>query len=117
MILPGFSIKESKLTRLSAPPRLADNAHRGSDGKLVIIVRDPQHHLLGRFVNHLLSQDAGFFGSLAPMLWVVEMRANGHGTRPGSEMARGDSFFEGYERRGRAAAGQAASSGHHVRAS
>ena len=35
MISPGFSIKESKLTRLSAPPRLADNAHRGSDGKLV----------------------------------------------------------------------------------
>src|SRR6516225_5362728 len=42
LILPGFSIKESKLTRLSAPPRLADNAHRGSDGKHFVIMRRSQ---------------------------------------------------------------------------
>jgi hypothetical protein len=48
-------------------------------GKLVVIVRDPKHHLLDRFVDHLLGQDAGFFRSMVPMLWVVEMRGKGHG--------------------------------------
>jgi hypothetical protein len=41
------------------------------------------------------------------MLWVVETRGNGHGTIP----------IGVTRRRGRAASGQAASSGHHVRAS
>jgi hypothetical protein len=47
--------------------------------KLVVIVRDPEHRLLGRFVAHPLGQDAGFFGSMAPMVWVIEMRSIGHG--------------------------------------
>ena len=49
--------------------------------KLVVIVRDPEHRLLGRFVAHPLGQDAGFFGSMAPMVWVIEMRSIGHGTQ------------------------------------
>jgi hypothetical protein len=53
----------------------SDKAYRCSDGELVVILRDPQHHLLGRFASHLLGQDAGFFRSIVPMLWVVEMRA------------------------------------------
>ena len=55
-------------------------AHRRSDRKLVVIVRDPQHHLSGRFVAHLLGQDAGFFGAPAPMFRVAKiMRGIGHG--------------------------------------
>jgi hypothetical protein len=60
--------------------RRADEAYRCSFGKLVVVARDPQHHLLGRFVAHLLGQDAGFFRSLVPMFWVIEMPHNGHGT-------------------------------------
>jgi hypothetical protein len=49
------------------------------DGKLLVI-RDPEHLLLVSFVVHLLGQDAGFLGSLTPMVWVVEMRGKRHGT-------------------------------------
>jgi hypothetical protein len=37
------------------------------DGKLVVIVRDLEHRLLGPFVAHLLGQDTALFGSLVPM--------------------------------------------------
>ena len=51
------------------------------DGKIVVIVRDPEHQLLGRFVAHPLGQDADFFRSLVPNFWVVEMLCNGHEAR------------------------------------
>ena len=55
-------------------------AHRRSDRKLVVIVRDPQHHLPERLVAHLFGQDAGFFGAPAPMFRVAKiMRGIGHG--------------------------------------
>ena len=56
---------------------LVDEADKCSGGKLVVIVRDPEHRLLGPFVTHLLGQDATFFGSLMPVVWVVEMRDTG----------------------------------------
>jgi len=63
--------------RRRRPHSPTQEARRRSSSKLIVIVRDPEHRLLGPFVAHLLGQDAGFFGSLAPMLWVVEMRAMG----------------------------------------
>src|SRR6516165_5846469 len=56
-----------------------DEALRRSNRKFVVIVGDPEHRLLLSFVAHLLGQDAAFFGSLAPMIWVIEVRRNGHG--------------------------------------
>ena len=50
--------------------------------KLLLIVRDAEHYLLGRFVAHLLGQDTGFLGSSAIIFWIVEMRGNGHGSGP-----------------------------------
>ena len=63
--------------RLQLPFYLVDEADKCSGGKLVVIVRDPEHRLLGPFVTHLLGQDATFFGSLMPVVWVVEMRDTG----------------------------------------
>src|SRR6516165_10102298 len=73
-----------KLTRavrreLSIVIRVSFLALRRPDCKLVVIVRDPEHRLLLRFVADLLGQDAGFFGSLAPVIWVIEVRGSGHG--------------------------------------
>jgi len=104
--------------------KLVDGAHSCPDSKPVALLRDAQHRLLGRFVDHPLGQAASFFGSLVPIFGVVDIRCNGHGTRPFAdrERAQGSRFHDdaprGVTRRGgRAAAGQAASSGHHVRAS
>ena len=76
-----FRVEHAGDERRSFPTSRAgprpDEACRCSYGKFIVILRDPEHHPLGRFVTHLLGQDAGFFGSLAPMLWVVEMRAMG----------------------------------------
>jgi hypothetical protein len=47
--------------------------------KLLLIVRDAEHYLLGRFVAHLLGQDTGFLGSPTPMFWIFQMRDIGHG--------------------------------------
>jgi len=47
---------------------LVDEWLRRSGSKLLAIVRDRMHHLLQCFVGHQLGQDAGCFGSLAPML-------------------------------------------------
>jgi hypothetical protein len=58
---------------------IALKAHRRSDRKPVVIVCDPEHHLLRRFVVHLLGQHAGFFGAPAPVLGIVEMRGILHG--------------------------------------
>src|SRR6516165_10796228 len=75
----------------SAPLRLADEASDEKlvevqdsrcNSKLVALLRDAQHRLLSRFVGHPLGQAASFFGSLVPIFGVVEMRGNGHGTRP-----------------------------------
>ena len=67
----------------SAPLRLADRACSQVDGKIGVIVRDPEHQLLGPFVARLLGQDAGFFRSLVPLFGAVEvLRFNGHGTHP-----------------------------------
>jgi len=54
--------------------RLVARAYSRSDGKIVVIVRDPEHQLLGRFVAHPLGQDAGFFRSLVPVFRIAEMR-------------------------------------------
>jgi hypothetical protein len=72
---------EKKEDDRKRPHSPTEEARRRSDGKLVVIVCDPEHYLLGRFVVHLLGHNAGFFGSPVPMFWVVEMRGNGHGTR------------------------------------
>jgi len=67
----------------SGPLRLADRACSRVDGKIVVIVRDPEHQLLGSFVARLLGQDARFFRSLVPLFGAVEvLRCNGHGTHP-----------------------------------
>jgi len=50
--------------------------------KLLVIVRDPEHYLLGRFVAHLLGQDTGFLDSSAIIFWIVEMRDIGRGSGP-----------------------------------
>jgi hypothetical protein len=67
-----------KLTRLSARRFLVVGAYRRSGTKRLVIVHDPEHYLLGRFVVHLLGQDAGFFGPPTIIFWVVEMRDIGH---------------------------------------
>jgi hypothetical protein len=46
--------------------RLADTLTR--------VVSGPEHYLLGRFVVHLLGQDAGFPGSTTPTFWIIETR-------------------------------------------
>jgi len=61
---------------------LVDGAHSRPDSKLLAHLRDHEHRLLGHFVAHLLGQDASFFGSLVPIFGVVDIRCNGHGTRP-----------------------------------
>ena len=67
----------------SASLRFVRGAYRRSDGKLDVIVRDPEHQLLGPFVARLLGQDARFFRSLVPLFGAVEvLRFNGHGTHP-----------------------------------
>ena len=63
----------------SARLRLLRGAYRRSHGKLDVIVRDPEHYLLGCFVVHLLGQDTGFLGSPTPMFWIFQMRDIGHG--------------------------------------
>ena len=78
---PG-ALSEGENGEASAPFYLVDEADKCSGGKLVVIVHDPEHRLLGPFVASLLGQDAAFFGSLVPMVWIVEMRGNWHGTRP-----------------------------------
>ena len=57
-------------------------ACRRSRSEFVVIVRDPEHYLLGCFVIHLLGQDSGFLGSQLPMFWIVEMRDIAHGSGP-----------------------------------
>jgi hypothetical protein len=37
----------------------------------LVIVSDPEHHFLGFFIGHCISDSARFFGSLAPMLWII----------------------------------------------
>jgi hypothetical protein len=56
------------VTGASAPLRLIDGAYLRSDGKVVVIVRDLQHHFFGPFAVHLLGKNAGFFRSLMPVL-------------------------------------------------
>ena len=62
--------------------KLVDGAHSRLDSKLVALLRDAQHHLLERFVGHPLGQEASFFGPLLSIFGVVDIRCNGHGTRP-----------------------------------
>ena len=65
-----------------ASPPLRLGALSCSCSKLLVIVRDPEHYLLGCFVIHLLGQDMGFLGSFAPVFGIVEMRDIGHGGGP-----------------------------------
>ena len=53
-------------------------ACRRSRSEFVVIVRDPEHYLLGCFDIHLLGHDTGFLGSQLPMFWIVEMRGIAH---------------------------------------
>ena len=73
------------IVEASAPLRLFRGAYRRSDGKLDVIVRDPERYLLLLFVAYPLGQDAGFFRSLVPIFGVVELRCSEHGTRPFSD--------------------------------
>ena len=57
-------------------------ACRRSRSEFVVIVRDPEHYLLGCFDIHLLGHDTGFLGSQLPMFWIVEMRDIGRGSGP-----------------------------------
>jgi hypothetical protein len=71
--------QNSPLVRLLPRARsVAANSANAPVNSPAVIVRDPEHQLLGRFVAHLLGQDAGFFRSLMPVFGVVEMRCNGH---------------------------------------
>ena len=64
-----------------APLRLDRGAYSHSDANVVVILRDPEHQLLGPFVARPLGQDARFFRSLVPLFGAVELlRCNGHGT-------------------------------------
>jgi len=60
--------------------KLVDGAYSRPDSKPVAHLRDHEHRL--RFVAHLLGQAASFLGSLVPIFGVVDIRCNGHGTRP-----------------------------------
>src|SRR6516164_5113450 len=78
-------IGASALLRLvdeASDGKLIDGAHSRSDSKLVAILGDHQHRLLGRFVAHPLGQLAGFFRSQLPIFGVIEIRFGGHGTLP-----------------------------------
>ena len=66
----------------SAPLRLVDGACRRSDGKVVVVVRDLEHHLFVLFAGHLLGQGAGFLGSPTPVFWIAEKWDIGHGSGP-----------------------------------
>jgi len=68
--------------RIVGASQLFDGGYSRSDSKRVAMLRDAQHRLLSRFVDHPLGQAASFFGSLVPIFGVVETRGNGHGTRP-----------------------------------
>jgi hypothetical protein len=70
---------ENGMTLLDFP---TPEACRRSRGEFVVIVRDPEHYLLGCFVIHLLGQDTGVLGSQLPMFWIVEMRDIAHGGGP-----------------------------------
>jgi hypothetical protein len=74
------SLSPANGTSLSDFP--TPEACRRSRSEFVVIVRDPEHYLLGCFVIHLLGQDTGFFGSQLPMFWIVEMRDIAHGSGP-----------------------------------
>ena len=39
---------------------------------VLIIAGNPEHHFLGFFIGHYVSDGARFFGPLAPMLRVVD---------------------------------------------
>src|SRR5262249_49870464 len=45
----------------------------GSSCECFVVLCDPDHHLPGQIIVHLFSQDAGFFGSVSPVLGIVEM--------------------------------------------
>ena len=86
----------------SAPLRLADEAsdeklvevqHSRCNSKLVALHRDAQHRLLDRFIGHPLGQEASFFGSLLLIFGVVDIRCNGHGTRPFADRERPQGSF------------------------
>ena len=59
--------------------QLFDGVYSCSDSKLVAMLRDAQHRVLGLFVGHSLGQAASFFRSLVPIFGVVDIRCNGHG--------------------------------------
>jgi hypothetical protein len=58
--------------------KLVDGAHSRPDSKPVALLRDAQHRLLDSFIGHPLGQAAGFFGSLVPILGVVDVWCCGH---------------------------------------
>ena len=68
--------------------QLFDGVYSCSDSKLVAMLRDAQHRVLGLFVGHPLGQPASLFGSLVPIFGVVDIRCNGHGTRPFADRER-----------------------------
>ena len=78
-----FRVEHASDERRSFPTSRAvprsDKAYRCSCCKLVVILRDPEHHPFGRLITHLLGQDARFFSSLEPMLRAIEVRGNAHG--------------------------------------
>src|SRR6516162_820787 len=73
--------------------KLVDGAHSRPDSKPVALLRDAQHRLLDRFVGHPLGQEASFFGSLLPIFGVIDIRCNGHGTRPFADRERPQGSF------------------------
>ena len=63
--MPGAAISLRIFLRLFQPPL-------GAPRQFLIIIRGPQHRLLGFFVAYLLGEGADRFGALAPMLRIVD---------------------------------------------
>src|SRR5262245_23874968 len=66
-------------------PRLGrvPGALLGALGETVVIVGDPQHHLLRRLITHLIREGACFLCAPPPVLGIVD-----EGTRHGSPRER-----------------------------
>ena len=54
--------------------KLFDGVYSRFDSKLVAMLRDAQHRVLGFFIDHPLGQAASFFGSLVPIFGIVDIR-------------------------------------------
>ena len=65
-------------TGLSTGLAIAADAGRGLSCEHLIVFGEAEHHLPGQVIVHLFGQDTRLFGSVAPVLRIVEVRSVGH---------------------------------------